>query len=404
MNAKVHRGKAGWIALGVFLLLVGIGLLLAPRIKRHFFVPTASNVPAGSSITQPSATPEDSKSRDSREVLQPTGPIQPITTAIDGLEIPWELAFLPGGDMLVTQRPGTLLRIGKNEAKIPIEGVTHLGEGGLLGVALHPDFEKNDLIYLYFTATRDEKFINRVERYRLEGTTLQDKTVIIDNIPASGAHNGGRLAFGPDGYLYVTTGDAADAQASQSTDTLAGKILRLNEDGSAVKENPFGNATYSYGHRNVQGITWDDQGRVWATEHGPSGAPPESGQDELNLIEPGKNYGWPTITGDETQEGLINPIAHSGISDTWAPSGMLFWDGSIFFAGLRGEAIYEARITGERTVELVSRFKGEYGRLRNIVQGPDGFFYVLTNNTDGRGTARTGDDRILKVDPRSFRQ
>ena len=153
----------------------------------------------------------------------------------------------------------------------------------------------------------------------------------------------------------------------------------------------------------MQGLTWDDQGRLWATEHGPSGAAPNSGQDELNLIEPGANYGWPVIQGDASAAGMRKPIAHSGVDDTWAPSGATFFDGSVFFAGLRGETLYEAKITGENQVALKAHFREEFGRLRTVLLSPDGFFYLLTNNTDGRGTPKPGDDKLIRINPRVIR-
>lgn len=317
---------------------------------------------------------------------------------VSNLNIPWELVFLPTGEMLITERPGNILKISQEKKIIKIQGVEHRGEGGLLGLALHPDFKDNSFIYLYLTTRTASGLINRVERYKLIGDSLTDKKIILDNIPGASFHDGGRIAFGPDKLLYITTGDAGNTKNSQDKSSLAGKILRLTDNGDIPKDNPFGNAAYSYGHRNVQGITWDSLGNLWATEHGRSGL--QSGLDELNLIIKGENYGWPDIEGDKTKKGMRTPAIHSGPDDTWAPSGAVYFKGSIFFAGLRGEALYEAKISGSKVISLKEHFKGEFGRLRTVVVGPDGYLYILTNNKDGRGSPKLDDDKIIKVDPK----
>lgn len=327
-----------------------------------------------------------------------------IEVIAKNLNIPWELAFLPDGGMLVTERPGRVLKISRDGKITPLEGletsVRHLGEGGLLGLTLHPKFTENGLLYLYLMTGTGGGLTSRVERYKFEGTQLSDQTLIINGIPGAAYHDGGRIAFGPDGKLYVTTGDAGRSQNAQDKTSLSGKILRLNDDGSVPRDNPFGTAIWSFGHRNPQGLAWDDRGRLWATEHGRSGV--LSGFDELNVIEKGKNYGWPTIQGDEKKEGIVTPVINSGSNETWAPSGMVFYDGSLFFAGLRGETLYEARVN-ETPVKLIKHFTGKYGRLRSVTLGPDGNLYVLTNNADGRGSPIADDDRIIRVNPRLFR-
>jgi len=197
---------------------------------------------------------------------------------------------------------------------------------------------------------------------------------------------------------YVTAGDSANAELAQDRGSLAGKILRLRDDGTVPDGNPFGNEVYSYGHRNPQGITWDEEGRLWATEHG------STGRDELNLVEKGHNYGWPTITGDETHPGMESPVYHSGPNETWAPAGAAYHDGSVFFAGLRGERLYEGRIDGQRVTELVAHFSGDLGRLRAVSVGPDGeYLYLTTSNTDGRGNERPEDDLLVRVPFDEFR-
>ncbi len=323
-----------------------------------------------------------------------------IEIIAENLQIPWEVAFLPEGDLLVTERPGILKRIGKEGRIYTIEGVEHIGEGGLLGLTLHPRFAENRWIYLYLTTTSRDGLINRIERYRLGGDQLSEKTIIINNIPGAANHDGGRIAFGPDGYLYITTGDAGNPNLAQDTNSLAGKILRLKDDGSIPSDNPFGNATYSYGHRNSQGLAWDDKGQLWATEHGRSGV--LSGFDELNFIEKGRNYGWPVIQGDETKTGMKIPVVQSGPDEIWAPAGAAFWNGSVFFGGLRGEALYEAKIVGELKVSLIAHFRQEFGRIRTVVLGPDGFLYLTTSNTDGRGVPKANDDKIIRINPNIF--
>lgn len=323
-----------------------------------------------------------------------------IKVIAQNLDIPWEIAFLPGGDMLVTERSGILKRIGTNQKTYAVEGVQHVGEGGLLGLALHPKFAQNHLLYLYLTTSSGNGLTNRVERYRYDSDRLSNRTLIIGNIPGAANHDGGRLAFGPDGLLYITTGDAGQPKRAQDTNSLAGKILRLTDEGKAPSGNPFGSAVYSYGHRNPQGLAWDNRSRLWATEHGRSGI--RSGLDELNLITKGANYGWPETEGDEQRTGMQTPIANSGPDETWAPAGLTYWDGSLFFAGLRGESLYEAKLDGNRA-SLKSHLRGDYGRLRAVVLGPDGYLYISTSNRDGRGDIREGDDKIIRLNPKIFR-
>lgn len=314
------------------------------------------------------------------------------------LNIPWEIAFLPQGEMLVTERSGTLIRIGTNHEGIPIQGVHHQGEGGLLGLAIHPNYADNHWIYLYFTSQLNGVTENRIERYVLDevANTLTTKTVILSGIPGSSNHDGGRIEFGPDGMLYITTGDAQQEESAQNTQSLAGKILRIHADGTIPSDNPFGNPVYSYGHRNPQGLAWDEDGQLWATEHGRSGL--ESGYDELNRIQNGKNYGWPIIQGDQSQEGMEKPIIHSGSNYTWAPAGTAYANGNIFFTGLRGEALYQYSITSH---SITRHLEHSYGRLRAVtIEGE--YLYVSTSNRDGRGSVKEGDDKIIRIPLNDF--
>ena len=222
--------------------------------------------------------------------------------------------------------------------------------------------------------------------------------IILANLPGAQYHDGGRIEFGPDGLLYVTVGDAGKASQAQDLNFLGGKILRLNDDGSIPTDNPIATSlVYSVGHRNPQGLAWDNTGQLWATEHGRSGV--LTGLDELNLIKPGQNYGWPTIQGDQTKAGLVAPVSHSGPDITWAPGDAIYLNDSIFFTGLRGEALYQYNI---KTKQITSHFYRDFGRLRALIIGPDGFIYISTSNTDGRGEIKTEDDKIIKINPTIF--
>lgn len=318
-----------------------------------------------------------------------------VTSLAEGLEIPWSLVFLPDNSILLTERPGRVRLIDENglqpEPVFEPGDVLHIGEGGLLGIVLHPEYESNSLVYLYYTYGSGEDVMNKVVRYTYDGDAFTDPEIIIDEIPGAQFHNGGRIEFGPDGMLYITAGDALYAESAQSLDTLSGKILRMTPDGEIPDDNPFEDSfIYSYGHRNPQGLAWDDSGRLWSTEHG------RTAKDEVNSIEAGNNYGWPDFIGDETAQGITEPFLHSG-SVTWAPSGAAIKDGSFYFAGLRGQTLYELDISEEDPV-LKKHFEKQFGRLRAVVLGPDGFLYVLTSNRDGRGVPLAADDRVLRID------
>jgi len=369
--------------LAAVLVLTLIGYLFRGRIQRW--------------ALPPQTPPADVAGRSS-------GAGSPLFTLVAGeLEVPWELAFLPDSSMLITERPGRLTLIaGPRRRSYEIEGVRHVGEGGLLGLALHPGFAQNRLLYVYLTGFGGSGFRNRVVRYRLSPSGLEDRTVILDDIPAAPFHDGGRLGFGPDGFLYVTTGDATDPSYSPATQSLAGKILRVTDGGKPAPGNPFGNAVYSLGHRNPEGLVWDARGRLWATEHGRSGM--ESGLDELNLITAGANYGWPYYQRDAVRPGVTPPVVHSGPTYTWAPSGAAYWKDRILFGGLRGEALYEAQISEDAKMNVRVHFHAELGRIRIVKLGPDGMLYLGTSNRDGRGDARRGDDRIVRMDPEFFQR
>ncbi len=314
----------------------------------------------------------------------PRADIEVIAT---GLEIPWAIAFLPDGSALVTERPGRLnLLLADHSLKqvATIAEVKPIGEGGLLGVAVDPNYSTNHYIHLYYTYQgNDSQTRNRVVRYEFSNQQISQPTTLVDAIPGAPNHNGGRLKFGPDGNLYITTGDALHSSRAQDIHSLAGKILRLKDNRVEV---------YSYGHRNPQGLAWDQQGQLWEVEHGPTA------HDEINLIVQGQNYGWPTITGSQEWAGMHAPIVQSG-NETWAPSGMVILNNQLFFAGLRGQRLYRATIRGIGIADMGERLINQFGRLRDVVVGPDKMLYVITSNRDGRGQPTLEDDRILRVDP-----
>jgi len=320
-----------------------------------------------------------------------------LTIITSGVEIPWEIAFLPNSNILFTERTGKLKLIadGQVTTVTQIPDVKVYGEGGLMGLAIHPNFQKNKYIYLQFTfGSNDNDTFNRIVRYKYENGSLSDRKVIVDNIPGAIYHNGGRIKFGPDGFLYITTGDSLNPSFAQNTNSLAGKILRVTDEGAAAPGNPFNNLVYSYGHRNPQGLAWDKQGRLWSTEHGRS-AP--SGFDEVNIIVKGKNYGWPEIQGSEIKDGMEPPFAQSG-QETWAPAGAAFVNNSFFFAGLKGEALYELKVENNNAV-IIKHLLNEFGRIRAVTLGPDKLLYISSSNRDGRGKPISQDDRIFQIDP-----
>ncbi len=318
-----------------------------------------------------------------------------ITTYVSNQRIIWAMTFLPDGRMVFTQREGAVNIVEANgEVKEILSVTVHAaGESGLHGIAVDPNFTENNYIYLYYTYRGSgEDTLNRVSRYVFENEVLGNEQILVDGIPGASTHDGGRIKFGPDSFLYIATGDAQAPSSAQDKNSLAGKILRVTRDGEPAEGNPFGTQVYSYGHRNPQGLTWDDEGKLWATEHGPST------RDELNLIESGMNYGWPDITGDATSSDTRSPITQSGNS-TWAPAGAAFFGDSIFFAGLRGSALYEYNRTDN---QLTTHLQDSLGRIRDVVVGPDGFMYVATSNRDGRGVPTSVDDRIFRINPRKL--
>jgi aldose sugar dehydrogenase len=322
------------------------------------------------------------------------------------LDVPWSLVFAPDGRLFVTERPGRV-RIFNTSARtselaLTLDDVSAQGEGGALGLALDPDFSQSRLVYLYYTARVGGSAVNRIVRYREAGGTLGERAVLLDNIPAAGIHDGGRLRFGPDGLLYATAGDAANTALAQDLASNAGKILRLNPDGTTPRGNPFTSHVYSLGHRNPQGIDWHpDSGTMWASEHG------NVGNDEINIIEAGANYGWPRIEAAQTMTGMRAPVTF--YNPAVAPSGASFYRGQVFVpfrnnlfvATLRGSHLLRLRLdsTGRGIGAQERLLENQYGRIRDVVTGPDGFLYFATSN--GRGGSNASDDRIARIVPAS---
>ncbi|HSB28945.1 MAG TPA: PQQ-dependent sugar dehydrogenase [Pyrinomonadaceae bacterium] len=337
-----------------------------------------------------------------------------IEKVIGGLQVPWSIVWAPDGRMIFTERPGRVWVVENGSLKpqplFVVPDVEPSGESGLMSIALHPQFSNNHLLYLSYAYGGDGVHV-RVVRYREAAEGFVDRKVIIEDIPAAQFHAGCRLKFGPDGKLYITTGDATRRDLAQKLDSLAGKTLRLNDDGSVPADNPFvGQPTarpeiWSYGHRNSQGMDWQPgTDLMFQTEHGPSGFDGPGGGDEVNIVEKGKNYGWPWIHHKESRAGLESPLLE--YTPSCAPASGMFYRGSafpafkgnFFFGCLRGEGIVRVVLDGRRVVEQ-ERLATNYGRIRDVAEGPDGMLYFSTSNRDGRGTPTTDDDRILRFVP-----
>jgi glucose/arabinose dehydrogenase len=331
---------------------------------------------------------------------------------LKNLQTPWQIVFAPDGRIFFTERAGRV-RVWKNgilSTWLDLTNIVEQGESGLLGIGLDPDFANNGYVYIAYTySTPDWKFNNRIVRCKEDkamGKGKEDKTYI-DNIKGQQNHNGGPIKFGPDGKMYWTVGDGFNNTLPQDLNSLNGKVLRLNLDGTVPSDNPFPNSyIWSYGNRNVQGLAWQEgTNNLFVTEHGPSSLGNDCCKDEINIIEKGKNYGWPVISGTQTQAGMENPIWLSGTDKTWAPAGAIFvkkgkWKGSFVFVGLKGETLYRAVIdpANPRKILRVEEYlKNTYGRLRDIAEAPDGTFYICVSNRDGRGTPKAEDDRIIKL-------
>lgn len=354
-------------------------LLLSPLIALGACTDAESNPSAETRTAPPAAAP---RVPDEAEASN-GAPVDVVT----GLDAPWDVLPQLDGSLIVCERDSRrilMVRDGRATELTTLAEVVPGGEGGLLGLALDPERRR---LFAYFTAADD----NRIVAMDWDGNRLGRPSVIFDGIPKGGRHNGGRMVVGPDGYLYVGTGEAGQDDLAQDRSSLGGKILRLSLDGEPAPDNPYGDAIWSWGHRNVQGLAFDDAGRLWASEFG------DRTWDELNLITKGANYGWPRVEGSGSVSGMTNPKAVWPTSDA-SPSGLVFADGALWMAGLRGERLWRIPVSGTEVGEPSARYVGTLGRLRTVRVAPDGDrLLVSTSNTDGRGTVRDGDDRIVSI-------
>ncbi|MBI5674840.1 MAG: PQQ-dependent sugar dehydrogenase [Nitrospirae bacterium] len=358
--------------------------------------------------------------QDLKDIFLPDGDGVKVESWIDNLDIPWSLIFLPDGRALVSERPGSirLIKDGKpQEAPYVKLDVHPSGEGGLMGLALHPEFPKKPFIYAMHTYKKEGDIYNKVIRLKDNGDKGTFDKVIIDRIPGARVHNGGRIAFGPDGMLYITAGETFKSDLAQDFNSLGGKILRVTSEGDIPRDNPFRNSPiYSYGHRNPQGLAWNpDTAELFESEHGPSGEYLLRANDEINIIQKGGNYGWPETVGASGKKPYVDPLIVW--KKTTPPSGITFYKGTklahlkgdLFAATLGSEALIRIRLSREGKKHKVLKIerwfsdadkKSRYGRIRDVVEGPDGFLYFLTSNRDSRGSVREGDDHIYRILPR----
>lgn len=337
-------------------------------------------------------------SRSTEPAAPAKGAATVLRTVAKGLKSPWGLAVLPGGDLLVSSRDeATISRIdaktGRTTVLGTVPGVSPAGEGGLLGIAPSPGYATDHMIYAYFTSASDNRIVRvRYDEREPAGERLGAPDTVFKGIPKGTIHNGGRIAFGPDGMLYAGTGETGRRGLARDRSSLGGKILRMTPDGEPAPGNPFpGSVVYSYGHRNVQGLAWDGHQRLFASEFG------QDTWDELNAVKPGGDYGWPEAEGRSSDAGFQDPVAQWH-TDEASPSGIAQVNGAIWLAGLRGERLWRVPLDGTSASAAPQAFlTGTYGRLRTVAPAGDGRLWLVTSNTDGRGTPKKGDDRVLEL-------
>ncbi|MEU0896149.1 PQQ-dependent sugar dehydrogenase [Streptomyces massasporeus] len=360
---------------------------------------------AGSSGRQASTSPSRTAPGSSappgqgaEETPPAKGSVKVVRTVAEGLDSPWGLAPLPGGGLLVSSRDdGTIVRVdektGKKTEIGEVPGVSAAGEGGLLGIALSPDYASDHMVYAYFTSASDNRIVRMIyDEQKPAGEQLGAPDTVYKGIPKGFIHNGGRIGFGPDKMLYVGTGESGDTGLSQDKNSVGGKILRLTPEGEPAPGNPFPDSpVYSYGHRNVQGLAWDGRQRLFASEFG------QDTWDELNAIKPGDNYGWPEAEGRSGDKQFHDPIDQWKTAEA-SPSGIAYAEGSIWMAGLRGKRLWRIPLNGtQASAEPQAFLEDEYGRLRTVVSAGGDRLWLVTSNTDGRGSPKDGDDRILEL-------
>ncbi len=356
--------------------------------------PQADPTPSVPTATQTQRDTDPAPSREETSSTENPQPDLDPRVVVQGLEVPWGIAFVPDGSALIAERDdatiqrldpdGTITEVGT------VPNVVPTSEGGLLGLAVSPTYDDDQTIYAYITTAAD----NRVVSMKYDGKVLGDGSPILTGIPAGQIHDGGRIAFGPDDKLYVTTGETGDGDLAQDPDSLGGKILRIEADGSIPSDNPDPESPiWTTGHRNVQGIDWDDDGRMWATEFG------STIWDELNLIEPGNNYGWPKVEGISGGGEFTDPMVQWETGDA-SPSGLAYFDGFLYVAALGGHRLFQVSVSADgKTGTPKTLYSGKYGRLRTVVATPQNTLWFTTSNLDGRGDPEPTDDRIFEIRP-----
>ena len=378
-----------------------------------FFIACTSAAPPVVTTQVMEVLPTQTPAQAATPESQPVATGWKIESVAEGLTVPWSIVFTSADRILLTERSGMIREIVSGNLNpdplLVFEDVSARGESGLMGLAVDPQYDVNHYLYACYTYAGSSGAANRVVRLKDEGDSVIPDGVILDPLPSANNHAGCRIRFGPDGKLYITNGDALAPSSAQDLNSLAGKILRINPDGSIPEDNPFrGSPVWSYGHRNPQGIDWQpDSDRMYSTEHGPSGFDGPQGGDELNLIQAGGNYGWPLVSHDELREGTFAPVIQ--FTPAEAPASLSFYSsdvlpmftGSLFFGALRGEGLVRMVLSDSDPNEVISVEKiiSDIGRVRDVVQGPDGLLYFSTSNRDGRGRAREGDDHIYRIMP-----
>ncbi|MFF7890505.1 PQQ-dependent sugar dehydrogenase [Streptomyces sp. NPDC007907] len=376
-------------------VLAAAALLLTAGCSSDGGGPSGKDDSASPSRTAPGSS---APPRQADETPPAKGSVKVVRTVAEGLDSPWGLAPLPGGGLLVASRDdGTIVRVdektGRKTEVGEVPGVSAAGEGGLLGLAVSPDYASDRMVYAYFTSASDNRIVRMIyDGQKPEGEQLGAPDTVFKGIPKGFIHNGGRIAFGPDKMLYVGTGESGDTGLSQDRKSVGGKILRLTPEGEPAPGNPFPDSpVYSYGHRNVQGLAWDDRQRLFASEFG------QDTWDELNAIKPGDNYGWPEAEGRSDDKAFHNPVDQWTTAEA-SPSGIAYAQGSVWMAGLRGKRLWRVPLDGTAaSAEPQAFLEGEYGRLRTVVAAGADRLWLVTSNTDGRGDPKAGDDRILEL-------
>ena len=390
-----------------FLILFMLPVLLTAACQ-----PAAAAAVEPAVVTHTSTVPADTAAPEATPTV-PAATSWQVEEVARGLEVPWSIVFTSAERLLVSERPGRVREIVDGqlnpEALYTFSDVVTIEETGLMGMVLDPNYSENETLYACYTSQDANGMFDRVVRLIDNGDSLTLDGILLESIPAAKYHAGCRLGIGPDEKLYITSGDARVPSSAQDLDSLAGKILRVNLDGSIPADNPFpGSAVYSYGHRNPQGLAWQPgSGRLYAAEHGPSGSDGPGGGDEINLILPGANYGWPLVSHDATLEGTESPLIQ--FTPAVAPAAAMFYsgdvlpmfDGKFFFGALRGEGVVMVTIPAEnpKSIEDVQWIVSDVGRVREVTQSPDGLIYFTTSNQDGRGTYRAGGDRVYRIVP-----